>query len=84
VRFALRVASTVDVDDLIALWKAAAENGSRPPDTAEAVTALLHRDPQAVILAEQDGVLIRSIIAGWDGFPFVPSRVMAPALCSSA
>jgi ribosomal protein S18 acetylase RimI-like enzyme len=70
VRFALRAASAVDVDDLIALWEEAAENGSRPPDTAEAVTALLRRDPQAVILADQDGVLIGSIIAGWDGWRY--------------
>jgi len=70
VRFALRAASAVDVDDLIALWDGAAENGSRPPDTAEAVTALLSRDPQAVILADQDGVLIGSIIAGWDGWRY--------------
>jgi ribosomal protein S18 acetylase RimI-like enzyme len=70
VRFALRAASAVDVDDLIALWEGAAENGGRPPDTAEAVTALLRRDPQAVILADQDGVLIGSIIASWDGWRY--------------
>jgi ribosomal protein S18 acetylase RimI-like enzyme len=38
------------------------------PDTAEAVTALPGRDPQAVILADHDGVLIGSVIAGWDGW----------------
>jgi ribosomal protein S18 acetylase RimI-like enzyme len=70
VRFAFRAASAADVDDLIALWEEAAENGNRPPDTAGAVTALLGRDPQAVILAEQDGVLIGSVIAGWDGWRY--------------
>jgi ribosomal protein S18 acetylase RimI-like enzyme len=70
VRFALRAASAADVDDLLALWEEAAENGSRMPDTAETVTALLGRDPQAVILADQDGVLIGSIIAGWDGWRY--------------
>jgi ribosomal protein S18 acetylase RimI-like enzyme len=70
VRFALRAASAADADDLIALWEEAAENGSRMPDTAEAVTALLGRDPQAVILADHDGVLIGSIIAGWDGWRY--------------
>jgi ribosomal protein S18 acetylase RimI-like enzyme len=68
VRFALRPASPADVDDLLALWDDAAENDSRPPDTAAAVTALLSRDPEAVIVAEQDGVLIGSVIAGWDGW----------------
>jgi ribosomal protein S18 acetylase RimI-like enzyme len=50
------------------MWAEAAENDSRPPDTRAAVTALLERDPDAVILAEHDGELIGSIIAGWDGW----------------
>jgi hypothetical protein len=42
----------------------AAENNSRPCDTREAVTALLDRDGGALILAEHDGELIGSVIAG--------------------
>jgi ribosomal protein S18 acetylase RimI-like enzyme len=68
VRFVLRGASAADVDGLLAMWAEAAENDSRPPDTRAAVTALLERDPDAVILAEHDGELIGSIIAGWDGW----------------
>jgi ribosomal protein S18 acetylase RimI-like enzyme len=68
VRFVLRSASAADVDGLLAMWAEAAENNSRPPDTRAAVTALLDRDPDAVILAEHDGDLIGSIIAGWDGW----------------
>ena len=68
VRFALRGASAADVDGLPAMWAEAAENDSRPADTLAAVTALLDRDPDAVILAEHDGELIGSIIAGWDGW----------------
>jgi len=68
VRFVLRGASAADVGGLLALWVEAAENDSRPPDTSAAVTALLERDPDAVILAEHDGELIGSIIAGWDGW----------------
>ena len=67
-RFVLRGASAADVGGLLALWVEAAENDSRPPDTSAAVTALLERDPDAVILAEHDGELIGSIIAGWDGW----------------
>jgi ribosomal protein S18 acetylase RimI-like enzyme len=69
-RFALRAASAADVGGLLALWAEAAENENRPPDTAEAVTALLARDPDALILAEHDGLLIGSIIAGWDGWRY--------------
>jgi ribosomal protein S18 acetylase RimI-like enzyme len=68
VRYVLRGASAADVDRLLAMWAEAAENDSRPPDTRAAVTALLDRDPDAVILAEHDGELIGSIIAGWDGW----------------
>jgi ribosomal protein S18 acetylase RimI-like enzyme len=70
VRFALRTASATDVDGILALWQEAAENDSRPPDTAAAVLALLSRDPAAVILAEHDGAMIGSIIAGWDGWRY--------------
>jgi ribosomal protein S18 acetylase RimI-like enzyme len=70
VDFVVRAASPADAGDLVALWQEAAENSRRPPDTAEAVTALLGRDPEAVILAEHDGALIGSVIAGWDGWRY--------------
>jgi hypothetical protein len=44
----LRAATLADVDELLGLWQEAAENADRPPDTREAVTALLGRDPAAV------------------------------------
>ena len=66
--FALRAATIDDVDGLLELWQEAAENAGRPADTRQAVTALLGRDPEALILAEQDGHLIGSVIAGWDGW----------------
>lgn len=69
-RLALRAASAADTDGLLELWREAAENDARPPDTAQAVTALLGRDPGAVIVAEHDGALIGSIIAGWDGWRY--------------
>lgn len=64
----LRAASAADIDALLGLWREAAENETRSPDTREAVEALLSRDPDAVILAEDDGELIGSVIAGWDGW----------------
>jgi ribosomal protein S18 acetylase RimI-like enzyme len=70
VTFVLRAAAATDVDDLLALWLEAAENDSRPTDTRDAVLALLARDPDAAILAEADGELIGSVIAGWDGWRY--------------
>jgi ribosomal protein S18 acetylase RimI-like enzyme/SAM-dependent methyltransferase len=66
--FVLRTAETGDIDALLELWRDAAENSARPPDTHQAVTALLRRDPEAVIIAAHDGNLIGSVIAGWDGW----------------
>lgn len=66
--FLLRTASTADIGALVALWREAAENSGRSPDSAKAVAALLSRDPEAVILAEHDGELIGSVIVGWDGW----------------
>lgn len=65
---ALRAATVADVDGLLRLWEEAAENEGRPLDTREAITSLLARDPWAVIVAEHDGELIGSVIAGWDGW----------------
>ncbi|MBV9450315.1 MAG: GNAT family N-acetyltransferase [Streptosporangiaceae bacterium] len=70
VHFSLRTGSEADVPALLGLWQEAAENNSRPPDTGEAVTALLNRDPEALIIAEHDGTLVGSIIAGWDGWRY--------------
>jgi ribosomal protein S18 acetylase RimI-like enzyme len=64
----LRAAVTADIDGLLALWQQAAENADRPVDTPGAVLAALTRDPEAVIVAERDGVLAGSVIAGWDGW----------------
>jgi ribosomal protein S18 acetylase RimI-like enzyme len=67
----IRNATVTDVPSLLALWESAAENDSRPADTREAVLALLHRDPEAVLVAcDENGELIGSIIAGWDGWRY--------------
>jgi len=68
VPFDLRTASVSDADDLLDLWHHAAENDGRPTDTRAAVVALIEHDPAALIVAEHDGELIGSVIAGWDGW----------------
>jgi ribosomal protein S18 acetylase RimI-like enzyme len=64
----LRAVTRDDVPVLLALWEVAAENNSRPADSAEKVETLLVRDPDACIVAEMDGRVVGSIIAGWDGW----------------
>lgn len=64
--FALRPATTEDLEDVLALWREAAEPTST--DSAAALGALLRRDPDALIVAEEDGHLVGTVIAGWDGW----------------
>lgn len=66
--FRVRTARAGDIDALLGMWREAAENHGRPADTREAVAALFDRDPDAVIVAEHDGQVIGSVIAGWDGW----------------
>jgi ribosomal protein S18 acetylase RimI-like enzyme len=56
------------VDDVLGLWAIAAENASRPTDTARSVHSLIERDPEALLLAHFGETLVGSVIAGWDGW----------------
>ena len=64
----LRLATADDAEALLELWQVAAENDSRPVDTAAAVEALLARDAQACTVAELDGRVVGSLTSGWDGW----------------
>ena len=57
-----------------------AEGGpTRHPGGLEAATALVQRDPEALIIAEHDGVLVGTIVAGWDGWRFHIYRLAVAA-----
>ena len=64
----LRAAVDSDVEALIAFWAVAGENDSRPADRPAMVSALLARDPDALLVAEVDGAIVGTVIAGWDGW----------------
>lgn len=64
----LRAAEAADLPDVLAFWEMAAENESRPVDTADAVRALHRRDPEALILAVDGTGIVGTVIAGWDGW----------------
>lgn len=63
----LRSAAGRDIDAVLELWR---EAGSGPAvtDTPDGVHRLLGGDPEALILAELDGVIVGSLIAAWDGW----------------
>ncbi|WP_231155454.1 GNAT family N-acetyltransferase [Streptomyces sp. CNZ748] len=62
-----RAAGPEDLDDVLAFWKSAAE-GTSISDDREGVERLVARDPEALILAERDGELVGTVIAGFDGW----------------
>jgi ribosomal protein S18 acetylase RimI-like enzyme len=63
---AFRPATSADAPAVVALWRDAAEPSHT--DNVESVRRLIERDPKALILAEVEGRLVGSVIAGWDGW----------------
>lgn len=63
----IRGAALSDIDTVLAFWREAAE-GTSISDDRDGVARLIERDPDALILAERDGRLVGSVIAGFDGW----------------
>ncbi|MGW0881432.1 GNAT family N-acetyltransferase [Streptomyces sp. NPDC002671] len=63
----IRPALPDDLDAVLAFWKKAAE-GTSISDDREGVERLVARDPETLILAEQNGELVGTVIAGFDGW----------------
>ncbi|MER7348820.1 GNAT family N-acetyltransferase [Streptomyces aurantiacus] len=63
----IRAATPDDLDAVLAFWKMAAE-GTSISDDRSGVERLVARDPGALLLAERDGELVGTVIAGFDGW----------------
>ncbi|MGW0084709.1 GNAT family N-acetyltransferase [Streptomyces sp. NPDC003393] len=63
----IRAAVPEDLDAVLRFWKAAAK-GASISDDLEGVQRLVARDPEALLLAERDGELVGTVIAGFDGW----------------
>lgn len=63
----VRYGGRADVPAVLAFWADAAEGTDRH-DSADKVVALVERDPEALLIAELDGVIVGTVIAGWDGW----------------
>jgi ribosomal protein S18 acetylase RimI-like enzyme len=63
----IRAGVANDFAEVLALWRVA---GSVPTTTDDegALALLLERDPEALLVAERDGEIIGSLIAGWNGW----------------
>ncbi|POX37761.1 GNAT family N-acetyltransferase [Streptomyces sp. Ru73] len=63
----IRAALPAELDAVLAFWKLAAE-GTSISDDRDGVARLVARDPDALLLAERDGELVGTVIAGFDGW----------------
>ncbi|MFF1405720.1 GNAT family N-acetyltransferase [Streptomyces sp. NPDC058294] len=63
----IRAAAPDDLDSVLAFWRTAAEGTSISDDRA-GVERLLGRDAGALLVAERDGELVGTVIAGFDGW----------------
>ncbi|MGW2473335.1 GNAT family N-acetyltransferase [Streptomyces sp. NPDC001665] len=63
----LRPATLSDIDPVLLFWRTAAE-GTSISDDHDGVARLIGRDPGALLLAEREGVLVGTVIAGFDGW----------------
>lgn len=52
---------------MLAFWAIAAE-GTSISDDSDGVARLVARDPESLLLAERDGALVGTVIAGFDGW----------------
>jgi ribosomal protein S18 acetylase RimI-like enzyme len=64
--FAVRPATPQDAPAILELWRL---SGALPShtDNEEGILTLVSRDPKALLVAESEGKLIGSLIAGFDG-----------------
>lgn len=63
----IRHARYADIEAILALWQAA---GAAPTvtDDASSIDRLIHRDRAAFFVADEDGALVGTLIAGFDGW----------------
>ncbi|WP_327153314.1 GNAT family N-acetyltransferase [Streptomyces tubercidicus] len=63
----VRPGTADDLDAVLAFWAIAAE-GTSISDDSDGVARLVARDPESLLLAERDGALVGTVIAGFDGW----------------
>ena len=67
VAWSLRTAQRADVGSVLRLWIEAAAEPTHTDDV-DSLCALVVHDPSALIVAEEEGSIVGSVIAAWDGW----------------
>ena len=62
----IRAAGAADIPSVLELWRTSATPTST--DSPGDLRRLLHHDPGALLVAEVEGEIVGSVIAGWDGW----------------
>jgi hypothetical protein len=79
----LRTGRLSDAGAVLLLWAEADAEPTRTDDVASLQRLIVH-DPAALIVAEEDGRLVGSVIAGWDGWRGSVYRlVVAPPIAAA-
>ncbi|MFB8028770.1 MULTISPECIES: GNAT family N-acetyltransferase [unclassified Streptomyces] len=63
----IRHATLADTDAVLRFWREAAK-GTSITDDHDGVARLISRDPEALLVAERDGRITGTVIAGFDGW----------------
>jgi len=64
---AIRSGLARDAEAVLALWRSSGAEPTRTDDV-RSIAGLVRHNDQALIVAEADGRLVGSVIAGWDGW----------------
>ena len=64
----IRPATEQDIPAVLDLWKGARSPIAALGDDEASVLAVLDRDRESLLVAEQDGRVVGTLVAGWDGW----------------
>jgi ribosomal protein S18 acetylase RimI-like enzyme len=64
----IRPAVEADLASVLDLWSRARSTGASTPDDEDVLRRLLARDAEALLVAEEDGQVVGTLIVGWDGW----------------
>jgi ribosomal protein S18 acetylase RimI-like enzyme len=63
----IRSGNLSDIPAVLALWREAESEPTHTDDSAS-LAKLVEHDPHALVVAESEGQIVGSVIAGWDGW----------------